>query len=47
VIGKRALGCVESEPIVVGGTRQLRASAGVEETEGNKTRKAAFSSAGG
>jgi hypothetical protein len=33
---------VERELIVVGGIRQLRASAGVEETGGDKAREVAF-----
>ena len=45
--GKRALGRVKREPIVHGGIRQLRESAGVEETVGNKVCEMAFQHVGG
>jgi hypothetical protein len=38
---------VKRELIVVGGTRQLRESVGVEETGGNKVVVASFQHAGG
>jgi hypothetical protein len=37
VTGKRAFERVKREPIVSGGSRQLRESVGVGETRGNKT----------
>jgi len=44
---KRALGLGQRELIVVGGIRQLRASAGVEETSGDKDQESAFQHGGG
>jgi hypothetical protein len=45
--GKRSFGNVKRESIVVGGVRQLRESAGVDETSGNKVLVATFQRVGG
>jgi len=45
--GKHVFGRVERDLIAVWGVRQLRESAGVDETDGDKTREAAFPHTGG